>query len=334
MTQKQILVTGAAGFIGARFVESCVERGYSVISVDDRAYFQERTEHKDVDFGTVVDRKNLFSWLKKEKIKLAAMVHLGACTDTTEFDVAYLNKINVEYSKNIWNWASQNNVPLVYASSAATYGEGELGYDDSEELIPKLKPLNPYGQSKQDIDLWVLEQERRGCKPPSWSAFKFFNVYGFGERHKKDMSSVVLKAFDQIRQKNVSRLFKSYRNGIAHGEQKRDFVFVGDVVNVLHFALEKPIKRGIYNLGTGEARSFLDLVRAVFEELGKKDNIEWIEMPEAIKDKYQYFTEAHMERLCEIGYKKPFTSLEDGIHQYIQKLCHCEERSNVAISTH
>ena len=320
MESTKILVTGAAGFIGARFVESCGEKNYSVISVDDESYFKDRIEHKDIDCGRIVDREELFSWLKKEKPKLTALVHLGACTDTTEFDVEYLQRVNVDYSKNIWNYASENKIPLVYASSAATYGEGELGYNDSEKLISQLKPLNPYGQSKQDVDLWVLEQEQKGNRPPSWSAFKFFNVYGFGERHKKDMSSVVLKAFDQIRQKNVSRLFKSYRSGIAHGEQKRDFVFVGDVVNVLHFALEKPIARGIFNLGTGRARSFLDLVRAVFKELGKKENIEWIDMPEAIKDKYQYFTQAEMKNLHEAGYKKPFTSLEDGIHQYIQKL--------------
>ncbi len=320
MREMRILVTGAAGFIGARFVESCVEKGYSVISVDDPAYFKERIEHKNIDFGTIVDRKDLFSWLKKEKPKLIAIVHLGACTDTTEFDITYLHKINVEYSKNIWNYACENKVPLIYASSAATYGEGELGYDDSEKLISKLKPLNPYGQSKHDVDLWVLEQERKGWKPPSWSAFKFFNVYGFGERHKNDMSSVVLKAFDQILQKGLSRLFKSYRESIAHGEQKRDFVFVGDVVNVFHYALEKPIARGIFNLGTGEARSFLDLVRAVFKELGRKENIEWIEMPEAIKDKYQYFTQSNMKSLRKAGYKNPFTSLENGIHQYIQKL--------------
>ena len=322
MTQP-ILITGAAGFIGTRFVESCRQKDYDVISVDEPAYFKDRSEHKNIDFGKIIDREKLFSWLKKEKPKLSAIVHLGACTDTTEFDVEYLNRVNLRYSQDMWKWASENKIPLVYASSAATYGEGELGYDDSEELIPKLKPLNPYGQSKQDVDLWVLEQERKGFKPPSWSSFKFFNVYGFGERHKKDMSSVVLKAFDQIRQKSVSRLFKSYREGIGHGEQRRDFVFVGDVVNVLHFALEKPISRGIFNLGTGCARSFLDLVRAVFKELDKKENIEWIDMPEAIKDKYQYFTQAEMGRLRKAGYKKPFTSLEDGIHQYIQKLRHC-----------
>ncbi|OGQ14448.1 MAG: ADP-glyceromanno-heptose 6-epimerase [Deltaproteobacteria bacterium RIFCSPHIGHO2_02_FULL_40_11] len=319
LSKEQILVTGAAGFIGARFVEAALSN-HHVISVDKASYFKERREHARIPFQTIVDRDDLFTWLTKNQPKLSAIIHLGACTDTTEMDVDYLTQINLEYTKKIWAYAAKHQTPLVYASSAATYGEGELGYDDNEDLIPKLKPLNPYGRSKQDFDLWALDQEKKGNHPPTWSGFKFFNVYGFGERHKNNMSSVILKSFDQIRAKGFVRLFKSHRAGISDGEQQRDFVFVGDVIDVLNFAYQKPIQRGIYNLGTGQARSFLDLVRGVFHALGKKENVEFIDTPIEIRDKYQYFTEARMENLKQQGYTKSFTSLEAGIEQYVAEL--------------
>jgi ADP-L-glycero-D-manno-heptose 6-epimerase len=315
-----ILVTGAAGFIGARFVESCAERGIPVVSVDRTEYFTSRPEHQGIDFGRIVDRDDLFAWLRKERPRLSAIMHLGACTDTMVLDEAYLRKTNLEYSQAIWEYASRERVPLVYASSGATYGDGSQGYDDDEALLPKLEPLNPYGMSKQLFDLWALERERAGERPPHWSGFKFFNVYGFGERHKNKMASVALHARDQILKTGKARLFKSHREGIADGEQKRDFVSVEDVVSVLHFAREKPIDRGIFNLGTGRARTFLDLVRGVFAALGRPVHIEFIVTPEVLRTRYQYFTEARMERLRREGYAKPFLSLEEGVARYMKRL--------------
>ncbi len=230
--------------------------------------------------------------------------------------------MNLEYSKKIWTYATSHKIPLVYASSAATYGDGSLGYDDDETLIPKLTPLNPYGESKKQFDLWVLEEEKKCHTPPAWSGFKFFNVYGFGERHKVDMSSVVLKAFDQIKKTGAVRLFKSYHPEFPDGGQKRDFIFVDDVIDVLHFALQKPIRRGIFNLGGGIARTFLDLVHPVFQELKIPEKIIYIHMPLEIRDRYQYFTEAKMTRLRGAGYTKPFTSLEVGVQKYVKNLLH------------
>jgi ADP-L-glycero-D-manno-heptose 6-epimerase len=186
--------------------------------------------------------------------------------------------------------------------------------------MPKLKPLNPYGESKLEFDLWALEQERKGLKPPSWSGFKFFNVYGFGERHKGRMATVVLQAFDQIKKSGEVKLFRSHKEGIADGEQRRDFVYVGDVVDVLRFAMDSPIPRGIFNLGTGRARTFLDLVRAVFKELGVPEKIRFIDTPVELRARYQYLTEARMERLRAQGYERPFHSLEDGVAATIRDL--------------
>jgi ADP-L-glycero-D-manno-heptose 6-epimerase len=233
---------------------------------------------------------------------------------------ALLKEANLDYSKALWSYATEHRIPFVYASSAATYGDGAEGYDDNESLIPRLRPLNPYGESKQQFDLWALAEERAGRTPPAWSGFKFFNVYGFGERHKGKMASVVLHAYDQIESKGRVRLFKSHKAGIADGHQKRDFIFVGDVVEVLHFACEKPTRRGIYNLGTGEARTFLDLARAVFHEMGKPEQIDFIDTPVEIRDRYQYFTQARMDRLRSLGYAAPFTALEKGVSLYLKDL--------------
>lgn len=314
------LVTGAAGFVGARFVESCNRRGDAVISVDDLAHFETRPEHRGLDFGTRVDREELMRWLASNRPKLRGVIHLGACTDTMQLDEAFLTRVNLEYSKALWSYCAQERLPFVYASSAATYGDGERGFDDDEAGIPALQPLNPYGWSKQRFDLWALEEERRGNRPPSWAGFKFFNVYGFGERHKTKMASFVLHAFDQIRSSAQARLFKSDKPGVADGQQSRDFVYVEDVVDVLWFALEKPISRGIYNLGSGQARSFLDFTKAAFRALGKPERIEFIEMPEKLKGRYQYFTQARMDRLREAGYTRPFTPIELGVHRYFERL--------------
>lgn len=320
MAEAPLLVTGAAGFIGARFVESCNQRGTPVVSVDRDDHFRSRGELAGLDFGRIVDREALFAWLADERPEIAAVVHLGACSSTTETDVAYLERVNVQYSKDLWRVATERRIPMVYASSAATYGDGALGFDDDEARIPKLQPRNPYGRSKQDFDLWALEQEREGRTPPAWSGWKFFNVYGFGERHKGGQASVVVHAFDQLRATGRVRLFESHRPDVAHGHQQRDFVFVDDVVDVLHFALAAPVPRGIFNLGTGRARTFLDLARAVLAATGAPERIDWVPTPEAIRDGYQYFTEATVDRLRAEGYTRPFTSLEEGVRRTVARL--------------
>jgi ADP-L-glycero-D-manno-heptose 6-epimerase len=312
-----ILVTGAAGFIGTRFVESCHLAGTPVISVDHRTHFDTRPEHTATSYGLIVDRDALFDWLAAERPPLAGIVHLGACTDTTETDEAYLTRVNVDYSKALWRYATEARLPFVYASSAATYGDGALGYDDDEALTARLVPLNAYGRSKLTFDAWALAQTET---PPAWSGWKFFNVYGYGERHKGQMASVVLHAYDQLRRGEPISLFRSHREGIADGHQARDFVDVADVIAVLRFALETPVARGIFNLGTGTARTYLDLARAVCFSLGSAEHIAFVDTPLAIRDKYQYFTEARTERLRAVGYAAPFRALEDGIADYVARL--------------
>jgi ADP-L-glycero-D-manno-heptose 6-epimerase len=310
-----LLVTGAAGFVGARFVERCNSLGIPVISVDAPPYFTERKEHAGVAFGEV-----LLESLSKSPPALRAIVHLGACTDTTEYDLEYLKRVNLEYSRALWRFATKQRVPFVYASSAATYGEGERGYVDDEATMKDLVPLNPYGDSKLQFDVWALAEEKSGRAPPTWSGFKFFNVYGFGERHKLKMASVVVAAFDQILATGRVRLFRSHREGVADGHQARDFVYVKDVVDVLFFALDKPLSRGIYNLGTGEARTFEALALATFAALGKKPEIVYFDTPLELRERYQYFTQADMTKLRRAGYTAPFTSLERGVHEYVQLL--------------
>ncbi len=319
-----LLVTGAAGFIGARFVESCNQRDIPVFGVDYRDAFNTRPEHKALKFTRTFDVDELFENLSDAGTvagqKISGIIHMGACSSTTELNVEFLRRVNIEYSQTLWNFATRHGLPFVYASSAATYGDGDQGYEDDESKTSALRPLNPYGESKRLFDLWALEQESRGHAPPSWSGHKFFNVYGFGERHKAGQASVVLHAFDQIREKGGMKLFKSHKPGVADGHQERDFISVEDVVEVLRFALEKPIKRGIFNVGTGKARTFLDLARATFQALGAPDKIEFIETPEAIRGRYQYFTQATMHKLRAEGYSRPFTSLEEGVARYVARL--------------
>jgi ADP-L-glycero-D-manno-heptose 6-epimerase len=319
--RKTLLITGAAGFIGARTVEEATRRGYQVISVDTAALFSGRPEHGTLNFGQIVDRDALFGqWDSGSLGQIHGIIHLGAITDTTEMDEALLKRLNIDYSQELWNRAIRAQIPLVYASSAATYGEGELGYQDDESNIPSLKPLNPYGESKRLFDLWALAEEKAGRQPPAWAGFKFFNVYGFGERHKGKMASVVLHSFEKIQKDGQARLFRSHKPGIADGEQKRDFVSVEDVVRVLFFALEKPIRRGVFNLGTGKARTFLDLARATFKSLGKPERIEWMDTPLELRERYQYFTQAEMQRLRTEGYDHPFLTLEEGVERTIRRL--------------
>ncbi len=327
--QKTYLVTGAAGFIGARFVESCHHRGIQLISVDEESLFLSRPEHRGLVFNPIIDRDRLIEWLRKDSSAdrvtqvtpvIHAIIHLGAITDTRETRVDLLNQLNFGYSQSLWNYASERKIPFIYASSAATYGDGTLGFKDDESLTSKLRPLNLYGDSKLRFDLWALEQERNHNHPPHWAGFKFFNVYGYGELHKGFMASVVQHAFQEIKSTGKVTLFKSHKTGIADGFQKRDFIYVQDVIDVLHFALERPVPRGIYNLGTGQARTFIDLARAVFSALQVSEKFEFVDTPLNLREKYQYFTEAEMNRLRNEGYTQPFTTLEHGVNETIRLL--------------
>ena len=240
--------------------------------------------------------------------------HIGARTDTTEFNKSIFDEFNFNYTKNIWKACVEYGLPLIYASSAATYGNGEYGYNDDENIIPKLKPLNPYGESKNNFDIWALQQKD---KPYFWAGLKFFNVFGPNEYHKGRMASVIFHSFNQIKTTGKIKLFRSHKQDYKDGEQKRDFIYVKDVVNVLYFLMNNRKNSGIYNLGTGIARTYIDLANSTFLAMNINPNIEFIDTPIDIRDKYQYFTEAKMEKLKSIGYNIPFASLEDAIDDYV-----------------
>ena len=310
-----IVVTGAAGFIGSALVGELLRQGWQdIVAVDDFSRPDKAPNLEGKTLSAKVDRKEFFDWLDANQQLVQFIFHLGARTDTTEFDTAIFDELNLHYSQEVWKRCVKYGIPLVYASSAATYGAGEHGYDDDHDLIAKLKPLNPYGESKNDFDQWALAQAE---KPYFWAGLKFFNVYGPNEYHKGRMASVVLHAFRQIRDTGGMKLFRSHRPDYKDGEQLRDFVYVKDVCDVCLFLMEHRKHSGIYNLGSGKARTFLDLARAVFAALGKDERIEFIDTPADIRDKYQYYTEANMAKLKGIGYDKPFTSLEEGVGDYV-----------------
>ncbi len=324
-SNEHIIVTGAAGFIGSCMVEFLNEKGYeNLILVDDFGLEEKRKNWENKKYIEAVERWQLMEWLKKHQPQISLIIHLGARTDTTEFDYAIHEELNVQYSKDVWNYCVENNVPLIYASSAATYGAGELGYNDDHDVIEKLHPLNAYGISKNEFDKWAVKQETH---PPFWAGLKFFNVYGPNEYHKERMASVIWHSFLQIKKDGFVKLFKSHRDDFKDGEQLRDFVYVKDLVKVIWWMMQNisaGIKEdskflpGIYNLGTGKARSFNDLVKSTFAGLDKQPQIVYIDMPEDIRDKYQYFTEANMQKLRNAGYGEPFYSLEDGIDDYVR----------------
>lgn len=311
-----IVVTGAAGFIGSFLIKRLNQDNFnSIIAVDQ---FDNPEKNKNLVGLTIkekVDRSAFLSWLDQHRETVEFIFHIGARTDTAEFDTALLQKLNTQYTKDLWERCITYQLPLVYASSAATYGLGEIGYDDNEQTIPQLKPLNPYGQSKQDFDVWALKQTN---KPFFWAGLKFFNVYGPHEYHKGRMASVIWHAYHQIIKTEKMKLFRSHNPQYKDGEQMRDFVYVKDVVEVCMFLMHHRKDSGIYNLGSGQARTFLDLTRAVFKAMNKKEDISFVDTPADIRDKYQYFTEANMTKLINIGYTRPFTSLEDGVRDYVQ----------------
>ena len=287
----------------------------AIIAVDKFDNPDKKKNLKDVKIQEYVDRDQFMAWLDKNNELVEFIFHIGARTDTTEMDSILFDRLNTQYTKDVWLRCIKYQIPLVYASSAATYGLGENGYDDDESKIKLLKPLNPYGQSKQDFDVWALQQK---IKPFFWAGLKFFNVYGPNEYHKSRMASVIWHAFNQINKTEKMKLFRSHHPEFKDGEQMRDFVYVKDVVEVCSFLMHHRKNSGIYNLGSGKARTFLDLTKAVFKGLNKKEQIEFIDTPADIRDKYQYFTEANMKKLQSIGYDKPFHSLEAGTLDYVQ----------------
>ncbi len=311
-----IVVTGAAGFIGSNMVAKLNTEGYGdLILVDEFTKKEKLANLKGKTYQEQIDREAFFNWFEKNQDKVEYVIHLGARTDTTEFDINVFEKLNIGYSKMMWQLCAKYKIPFIYASSAATYGMGELGYIDSHDIIKDLKPLNPYGDSKNNFDKWVLDQKET---PPFWVGVKFFNVYGPNEFHKGRMASVILHAFKQIGETGKMKLFRSHNPDFKDGEQERDFIYVKDVVDVLMYLMTNKVGSGIYNLGTGRARTFLDLVKATFTAMGIPENIEFIDTPEDIRDKYQYFTEAKMSKLFDTGYIVPFSTLEQGIDDYVK----------------
>lgn len=312
-----IAVTGAAGFIGSVVAGFLAEAFPEIplVLVDDFSRKDKSGNYIHKKFRQLVQREQFEAWLSENASKVQWVIHLGARTDTTEFNVAVFDELNVRYTKSLWNICSDNNIPFIYASSAATYGAGELGYKDDHLLPFQLKPLNPYGESKNEVDKWALNQT---AAPPFWAGLKFFNVYGPNEYHKGRMASVVFHAFRQISEKSSMKLFRSHRPDFEDGKQLRDFVYVKDVARVILFMMQQKPESGLYNLGTGQARAFLDLANATFAAMGKQPKIAFVDTPEDIRDKYQYFTEADMTKLRAAGYSEPFTELEKGIEDYVR----------------
>ncbi len=310
-----IVITGAAGFIGSCLLSKLNGEGITdILLVDDFSFEEKNKNFLNKKYSKCIERSEFLTWFERNPTDVSFIYHIGARTDTTEFNVDVFNELNLNYTKSIWKTCASNKIPLVYASSAATYGLGEFGYDDTEKNIPLLKPLNPYGDSKNDFDKWAILQNET---PPKWIGFKFFNVYGPNEFHKGRMASVIFHSYNQIKEKGFVKLFRSHNPKFTDGGQLRDFVYVKDLVDVLYYSYTNSLKSGIYNLGSGKARTFLDLATSTFNALNKPVNIEFIDTPIDIRDKYQYFTEANMSKLISQGYNKPFKSLEEGVTDYV-----------------
>ena len=313
-TQNSILITGAAGFIASCMAHFLNRNGFkNLYLVDDFTQSRKLTNHQDIDCIERIERKELHTFFLRD-IHIDFIIHFGARTDTTEMNYAIHEELNLKYSKMIWNYCVQYNTPLIYASSAATYGNGEFGYDDNHDLPEKLQPLNPYGISKNEFDIWALKQNQ--C-PPHWYGLKFFNVYGPNEYHKGRMASVIFHAFHQIKEHGKLKLFRSHHPDYVDGGQMRDFVYVNDVLKVTNWLMDHQPTSGLYNLGTGKAETFNELASGIFEALDLMPHIEYIDTPMDIRDKYQYYTQANMTKLIDSGYNDSFTSLRDGIKDYV-----------------
>jgi len=311
-----IVITGAAGFIGSVVAGYLNEEKYENLVLVDAFNRQDKMiNYENKKFKQLVERDAIFEWIEKNHKDVDWVIHLGARTDTTEFDVKVFDKLNLNYSKDIWKICTKYEIPLIYASSAATYGMGEFGYEDNHAIVDELKPLNPYGESKNDFDKWALGQTET---PSFWAGLKFFNVYGPNEYHKGRMASVIFHAYKQIKEKGTVNLFRSHHPDFEDGMQLRDFIYVKDVSKVIYFLMKNKPANGLYNLGTGKARAFLDLAKSTFRALGKTPEISFVDTPIDIRDKYQYFTEAKMDKLRKAGYKEKFISLEEGVDDYVK----------------
>ncbi len=311
-----IVITGAAGFIGSCLLTRLNQEGFfDIVLVDDFSDELKNKNFADKRYSKQIERNIFPVWLRENHLLVQFVFHIGARTNTAEFDMDLLNELNLDYTKTLWNLCVEFGLPFVYASSAATYGLGEQGYDDDEATLQALKPLNPYGVSKNEFDKWAVQQER---KPYFWAGLKFFNVYGPNEYHKGRMASVIFHTYQQIVETGEMKLFQSHRPDFRDGEQMRDFVYVKDVVEVLCFLMHHRTHSGIYNLGSGKARTFLDLVRNTFFAMNVSPQISFIPTPQDIRNKYQYFTEANMNKLQQIGYRKSFYTLEEGVFDYVQ----------------
>lgn len=311
-----IVITGAAGFIGSNLITGLNRARYKdLVLVDDFSRPERERNYTGKEYVAMVDRREFPQWVQNNHRYIQMILHLGARTDTTEFSWDVFQELNVSYSQEVFKLCIEYGLPLIYASSAATYGLGEHGYEDSHEIVSRLEPLNPYGRSKNEFDLWALSQEHA---PFFWAGLKFFNVYGPNEYHKGRMASVVYHAYKQIKDTGSMKLFRSHRLDVKDGEQSRDFIYVNDVVNVIIYLMENRPASGLYNLGTGNASSFLDLVTYTFQAMDLGPEISFIDTPEDIRDKYQYFTEANMAKLRGVGYNRAFTPLEEGIGDYVK----------------
>ncbi|MEN8117875.1 MAG: ADP-glyceromanno-heptose 6-epimerase [Bacteroidota bacterium] len=310
-----IVVTGAAGFIGSYLTGKLNQAGYTDLVLVDRYNNPWKSLNlAEKKYRKFIDREKLFKWLVKHARDVDFVFHLGAITDTVGEELELYQQMNVMYSQRLWNICSEIQVPFLYASSAATYGNGEDGFVDSHTNIPNLRPLNLYGWSKQHFDVWALKQFRT---PPFWAGMKFFNVYGPNEYHKGRMASVVHHAYNTINENGKMELFRSHHKDYGDGEQSRDFIYVNDIADVMLFFMESQKNSGIYNVGTGKARSFFDLTTSVFNSMNIKPDISFIDTPVDLRGRYQYFTEARIQKLRDAGYKKPFVELEDGVERYV-----------------
>lgn len=317
-----IVITGAAGFIGSALAARLNEaRFFDLVLVDDFSREDKAANHSGLKCTQRVERDVFLDWLDENESQVQFIFHLGARTDTTEQDRSIFNQLNFNYSQAVWNSCVKYGLPLVYASSAATYGGGEHGYKDDHALVRSLKPLNPYGESKNNFDCWALDQVDAGHAPYFWAGLKFFNVFGPNEFHKGRMASVVLHTFRQVQATGAMKLFRSHREDYSDGGQTRDFIYVKDLTEVCFFLMHhrKSTSNGLYNLGTGQARTFLDLAKATFRSMDTEPNISFIDTPKDIRDTYQYFTEADMSKLKSIGYERPFHTLEEAIEDYVKQ---------------
>lgn len=310
-----IAITGAAGFIGSYLTGYLNHLGfYNLILVDDFSKQQKLPNLQGKQYLQQIHRDDFIQWCSDSKGKLQAIFHLGARTDTTEMDYSIHKRLNLDYSIDIWKVCTAQNIPLLYASSAATYGNGELGYKDDHDIVARLQPLNPYGVSKNEFDIWALKQS---TAPTFWAGVKFFNVYGPNEYHKARMASVIMHAYNQIQVTGKVKLFRSHNPAYQDGEQIRDFVYIKDVVSMCAWLMQNKPDNGLYNIGTGKARTFKDLVTAIFNTLHLPVDIQFIDTPIDIRDKYQYYTEADMGKLLNAGYNMPFYDLEEGVTDYV-----------------